>query len=80
MPKGVNKGEGLRIICDDAGIDIRDTVAFGDSYNDIFMLKAAGTGIAMGNAEDAVKEASDMVTADCDHNGVAAALEELGII
>ena len=80
MPKGVNKGTGLMTICEDAGIDIADTIAIGDSYNDIFMIKAAGTGIAMGNAEEAVKEAADMITDDCDHDGVAAALKTLGII
>jgi len=80
MPKGINKGTGLQTICEDAGIDIADTIAFGDSYNDIFMIKAAGTGIAMGNAEEAVKQAADMITDDCDRDGVAAALKKLGII
>ena len=80
MPKDANKGEGLKKICDDAGIDIRDAVAFGDSFNDIFMIKAAGTGIAMGNAEDALKEVADRVTDDCDRDGIAKALEELGIV
>ena len=80
MPKGTNKGTGLQMICDDAGIDIKDAIAFGDSYNDIYMLKAAGTGIAMGNAEQAVKDAADMVTGDCDEDGIAKALAKLGII
>ena len=80
MPKGTNKGTGLQMICDDAGIDIKDAVAFGDSFNDIYMLEAAGMGIAMGNAEEAVKEAADMVTADCDHDGIAEALVKLGIV
>jgi len=70
----------LKKICDDAGIDIRDAAAFGDSFNDIFMIKAAGTGIAMGNAEDALKEVADRVTDDCDRDGIAKALEELGIV
>ena len=80
MPKGVNKGTGLQMICDDAGVDIGETIAFGDSYNDVFMLKTAGFGVAMGNAEDAVKEAADMVTEDCDEDGIAVALKVLGII
>lgn len=80
MPKGVTKGTGLLAVCADAGIDPAQAVAFGDSYNDIPMLKAAGMGIAMGNAEDAVKEAADIVTDDCDHDGIAKALTELGII
>lgn len=80
MPKGVNKGTGLQAICDDAEIDISEAIAFGDSYNDIFMLKAAGTGVAMGNAEEAVKAAADMVTAYSDEDGIALALKKLGII
>ncbi len=80
MPKGINKGTGLKRICDDAGVDIAEAIAFGDSYNDIFMLRDAGLGIAMGNAEDAVKESADMVTDDCDNNGIVTALEKLGII
>ena len=80
MPKGANKGTGLRMICENAGIDISEAIAFGDSYNDVFMLKAAGLGIAMGNAEEAVKQAADRVTADCDEDGIAVALKELGII
>lgn len=80
MPKGVNKGAGLRAICDDSGIDISCAVAFGDSYNDLFMIRAAGMGVAMGNAEEELKLAADMVTADCDHDGIAVALEKLGVI
>ena len=80
MPKGTDKGEGLRKICDDAGVDISETIAFGDSYNDIRMIRAAGMGVAMGNAEDAVKQAADRITADCDSDGIAVALSELGVI
>ena len=80
MPKGTNKGTGLQMICQDAGIDPSEAIAFGDSYNDIFMLEAAGLGIAMGNAEEAVKAAADTVTDDCDRDGIAKALRELGII
>ena len=80
MPQGVTKGTGLLKICADAGIPPEATIAFGDSYNDIGMLKAAGVGIAMGNAEDAVKAAADMVTDDCDRDGIAKALKQLGIV
>lgn len=80
MPKGTNKGTGLQMICDNAGVDLSEAIAFGDSFNDIFMLKAAGMGIAMGNAEEAVKAAADKITADCDSDGIALALKELGVI
>lgn len=80
MPKGTNKGTGLAKICADAGIDISETIAFGDSFNDIYMLKAAGMGVAMGNAEEAVKEVANRVTDDCDRDGIAKALKKLGVI
>jgi len=41
------------------------------------MLKSAGTGVAMGNAVDEVKEASDYVTLSNNEDGIAAALEKL---
>lgn len=77
MPKGISKGIGVKKICEDMGIGTDEVIAFGDSFNDISMLKTAGTGVAMGNAEDAVKAAADMVTADCDHDGIAMALSNL---
>ena len=50
-------------------------MAFGDGENDISMLEAAGIGVAMGNAEDSVKEAADLVTLENDRDGVAYAIE-----
>ena len=77
MPKGINKGIGLEIICADIGISPSEAIAFGDSFNDIPMIQKAGMGVAMGNAEEALKAAADMVTDDCDHDGIAAALSKL---
>lgn len=77
MPKGIDKGVGLEIICKNMGISTAEAIAFGDSFNDISMLKKAGKGVAMGNAEEAVKAAADMVTSDCDSDGIAAALRML---
>ena len=50
-------------------------MALGDGGNDITMLQMAGLGVAMGNATDEVLAAADAVTADCDHDGVAEAIE-----
>ena len=58
----INKGQGLCDICKILKIDVKNSIAFGDSENDIPMLKAAGIGIAMKNAEMDVKKASDMCT------------------
>lgn len=75
MRAGVNKGSALRWLCGYLGVDVADTMAFGDGDNDIAMLRAAGDGVAMGNAIPEVLAAADHVTASCDEAGVAAYLE-----
>lgn len=77
--KGVTKGNSLRGLCETIGIDIADTIAFGDNHNDISMLQAAGLGVAMGNAVPEAKKAADLVTADSAEDGIAVTLEELGL-
>jgi hydroxymethylpyrimidine pyrophosphatase-like HAD family hydrolase len=52
-------------------IPMADVIAFGDDINDMEMLKAAGTGVAMGNAIDSVKEIADYVTETNDNEGIA---------
>jgi hydroxymethylpyrimidine pyrophosphatase-like HAD family hydrolase len=59
------------------GIAQEETVAIGDGANDIGMLQWAGLGICMGQALDAVKMVTDMVTGTNDQDGVAKAVEEL---
>ena len=66
-----NKGNALRFLAKHVGIGEDETLAFGDGLNDIHMLRAAGIGVAMENAEDSVKAAADYVTASCDDDGVA---------
>jgi len=77
IPKIINKGQGIRDICQVLGITPAEVIAFGDAENDIPMLKAAGMGVAMGNATEAVKQAADMVTLTNNEDGIAAALEKL---
>ena len=55
--------------------DPAETAAFGDAENDIPMIKEAGFGVAMGNAEDAVKAAADYVTASNNEDGIPLALD-----
>ena len=76
IPASINKGQGLLDTCAALGIDPKDTVAFGDAENDIPMLKAAGTGIAMGNATEAVKAAADGVTLSNNADGIAVFLKD----
>lgn len=71
-----NKGYGLRILADHLGIPMEETVAIGDSINDIPMFEIAGTSIAMGNANDSIKKMCTYTTKPFDENGVAFALRE----
>jgi len=79
-PAGISKASGIRRVCELSGIDIRDTIAFGDDRNDLEMLREAGIGVAMGNGIQAVKDAADYVTAPCEELGVVRALQHFGLI
>jgi Cof subfamily protein (haloacid dehalogenase superfamily) len=68
---GADKGAGLTWLCNYLGISPKDTIAFGDSSNDIAMLRAAGDGVAMANAFPECLAAADHVTASCQDSGVA---------
>ena len=70
-----NKGEALLALAAQLGVPREKVLAFGDGLNDVTMIKAAGVGIAMANAEEIVKEAADWVTASCDEDGVAVGIE-----
>lgn len=50
---------------------MEQTLAFGDDYNDLEMLRAVGQGVAMGNAPAAVRADADAVTLDNDRDGIA---------
>lgn len=76
MVGGINKGEALLYLLDLLGIDPQETMAIGDGGSDLPLLKAAGIGVAMDNALPFVKEGADWVTASCDEDGVALALEK----
>ena len=55
-------------------------MAFGDAQNDLDMIEYAGIGIAMGNAEECLKQIADDVTSDVDDDGVWNALEKYGLL
>src|SRR6478752_5856504 len=71
---GINKAKGIMTVCERLGISMDEVIAMGDSLNDMAMIEAAGCGIAMGNAQEAVKEAADWVTDTNVNNGVAKAI------
>lgn len=74
LPAGVSKGAALKKVSKITGVPLSDIAAFGDSNNDIEMLRAAGLGVAVGNALDNVKAAADYVAAADNGLGVAEGL------
>ncbi len=75
-----SKANGLVRLCEYYGMDISQTVAFGDSMNDYEIVQAAGTGIAMGNSVQKLKDAADYVTDDIARDGVWKACRHFGWI
>jgi len=77
MNRGVEKGKAVKGLADSLGVKREEVICIGDNENDISMIKYAGMGIAMGNAEEIVKETANYITDTNDNNGVAKALEKL---
>ena len=79
MAEGVSKGAALARIREGLGLDASEVIAFGDGLNDLEMLRAAGSGILMGNADPRLKAAlpGNLVIGGNDEEAVARYLEEL---
>jgi hydroxymethylpyrimidine pyrophosphatase-like HAD family hydrolase len=69
-----HKGAALLELCRHLNIDPAQAMAFGDGLNDVTMIKTAGIGVAMGNADPRVKDVADFVTDTNDNDGVAKAI------
>ena len=66
-----SKGNALEILAKQFNVDLADTAAVGDNYNDLPMLQIAGRSAAMGNADQEIKDVCDVVTLSNDKDGVA---------
>ncbi|MBQ9151753.1 MAG: HAD family hydrolase [Clostridia bacterium] len=73
--KGSDKETALTILAEYLCLDMADIIAFGDDVNDLGMLRAAGTAVAVANAIDEVKAVADYVTDSNDEDGVARFIE-----
>ncbi len=71
---GINKAAALAKVTEKLGFTMENVMAMGDSLNDIAMIKEAGLGVAMGNAQDIVKETADYITDTNIEDGVAKAI------
>jgi len=72
-----HKGNALKRFAEHLGLTLDNCMAFGDGMNDFTMVEAAGTGVAMANAEPEVKRVAKIVTKSNDEDGVAAVLAGL---
>ncbi len=70
-PKGISKASGILALCNTYGYQMSEVIAVGDSENDISLIRAAGLGVAMSNAQEEVKKAADFITLSNDEHGVA---------
>jgi hypothetical protein len=71
MPKDASKADALGVLADIYNVKMNNVMAFGDSENDMAMLRAAGIGVAMQNGDEALKRAADMVAPPNTEGGVA---------
>lgn len=77
MARGVDKGAALTKLAELSEVPITATVAFGDFLNDLEMLQAAGTAVAMENAHPQLKEVADIIAPANTNNGVSVVLRKL---
>lgn len=75
-----NKASGIRKVLQYCGADMADTVAIGDSLNDLEMIKECTVGIAMGNADERLKPHADFITDDIGKHGIYKAFERFQLI
>lgn len=80
IPAEGGKDYGVRAVLEHFGLAAQDAYAFGDGGNDITMLEAVGTGVAMGNALDELKCTAQLVTTSVDDDGIYQACVQLGLI
>ncbi len=76
MPKNVNKANSLALLCEKSGISQDEVMACGDNTNDMEMIKWAGTGVAMANSVQVLKDAAQYVCSEERSLGVAEAIEK----
>ena len=74
---GHNKSHSMLMTLEILGIPVENSFAFGDGGNDLGMLKAAGTGIAVANAQPELLKSADFVTLSNEEGGVGSAIEKL---
>ena len=80
MPTGCGKHIGLEKTLEYLGIDVMESIAFGDAQNDVTMLQYAGLGVAMSDGSPEALEVADYIAPPVAEDGIYRAFEKFGII
>jgi len=75
-----DKGSGIRLVARALGVDLADTVGFGDSMNDLEMIQTVGIGVCMANGSPALKKHSAVICPAVEEDGLAQGFRQLGLI
>lgn len=76
VPKGIDKAQSLAVLLEEIGMTKDEMIAVGDGFNDLSMIKYAGLGVAMANAQEVVRQNADYITLSNEEDGVAAVVEK----
>ena len=76
MPKNIDKATSLERMLSTIGLTSKDIICCGDGYNDMTMIEYAGIGVAMGNAQPALKEIADYITDTNDEDGIIKVIDK----
>ena len=76
LMRGADKGTGVKAVAELYGLDMSEVMVFGDSFNDVDMIKVAGMGVAMANAREPIRNLADLVAESNNDDGVAKVIEE----
>lgn len=75
MPKNVDKAASLDRMLETVGLTRENTICCGDGFNDMTMIKYAGVGVAMANAQEEVKKSADFITDSNDEDGIVTVID-----
>ena len=77
--RGFDKGRGVLKALEELGIPVENSYGFGDSMNDLTMIRTVGTSVCMANGSESLKKECDMVCPSVEEDGLAKAFRELGL-
>ena len=77
--RAFDKGRGVLRVCEHLGVPVEDTIGFGDSMNDVEMIRTVGTSVCMANGSKALQAESDIICPAVTEGGLAKAFADLGL-